>query len=326
MGFERIELRAGDAALNAHAYRDVTDSMSESVLDACRAQAVLFSLETSETGRRILSGYSTEPNEPLLRTLEQFCHEKLELNLAYEPGGLRIHRTAQGAEFVFILLPLTTETRTFGVMGLAISRDDWTEQRAFAACSQVARLVSMNLDSVLVRSKLEQDLDELNKRTRELQRQSEIDALTQVENKVSFETQARIRLNDTGNPAALIVLDLDYFKEVNDIYGHQFGDTYLQTIARAVRSSLPADALIGRIGGDEFAALIDLPSRSAQLVSGMLARLRSTVQRNVALLGKPDLGQMSIGVSLFPDHAGDYARLFALADAALYESKDLSAT
>lgn len=309
--------------LAAQDFRDIADGMSESVLDACRAHAVLFSFDTGETGRRSMLGYGASKDSNLVQALENFCLEKSEAGLAFEPGGLQVHHCANGAQFVFVLIPLSAEGQTYGAMALAISRDNWTEQRAFAACSQVARLVSMNLYSVQIRTKLEYDLAELNQRTRQLQRQSEIDSLTEVENKASFETHARMRLSENAPPAALVVIDLDFFKEVNDIYGHQFGDTYLQTIARAVCTSLPKDTLIGRIGGDEFAALIDLPLDGAEYINGLLTRLRSTVQRNVALLGKSELGQMSIGVSLYPDHAQDYSDLFALADSALYQSKDL---
>lgn len=309
--------------LAAQDYRDIADGMSDSVLDACRAHAVLFSFDTGETGRRSMLGYGAREDSNLLQSLEKFCQEKCDAGLAFEPGGLQMHHRSDGAQFVFVLIPLCAEGQTYGAMALAISRENWTEQRAFAACSQVARLVSMNLYSVQVRAKLEYDLAELNQRTRQLQRQSEIDSLTEVENKASFETRARMRLSENAAAAALVVIDLDFFKEVNDIYGHQFGDSYLQTIARAVRTSLPKGTLVGRIGGDEFAALIDLPLEGAEYISGLLTRLRSTVQRNVALLGKAELGQMSIGVSLYPDHAQKYSDLFALADSALYQSKDL---
>lgn len=303
-------------------FRDIADGMSDSVLDACRANAVLFSFETPDANRRFTFGYGAQSDAKLMQSLEDFCFKKSNAGLAYEPGGLSLHTCDSGSSFVLVLIPLRAEGHSYGAMALAISRENWAEQRAFAACSQVAHLVSMNLRSAQIRAKLEADLKVLSQHTRQLQRQSEIDSLTEVENKASFESHARSRLTDSGQPAALVVIDLDYFKEVNDVYGHQFGDTYLQTIARAVCGSLPKGTLVGRIGGDEFAALIDLPTNAQNSISDLMQGLRAAVQRDVSLLGKSELGQMSIGVSLYPEHARDYSTLFALADSALYRSKD----
>ncbi len=306
----------------AQEFRDVAASMSDSVLQACRADAVLFSFETGQSARRAILSYGLCADDALTQPLEQFCLGKHADGRAYEPGGVHLHQRQDGTEFVFVLVPLREREQTFGAMALAISRRNWAEQSVFAACAQVARLVSMNLRSALLRTQLEDDLAELNHRTRLLQRLSEIDPLTEVENKASFETHARARLTRGRAPAALLVIDLDHFKEVNDIYGHPFGDSYLKTVAQALRDSLPRRSVIGRIGGDEFAALIGLPEAGPQAIAEVLAGMRTRVQRDVAALGKTDLGQLSIGVSLFPEHGADFSDLFALADSALYQSKE----
>lgn len=303
-------------------FRTIADAMAASVLDACRAHAIVFSFETGQSGRRCVLGYRAAPHDELLAALETFSREKAGHRLAFEPGGIRLHHPTGGGEHIFVILPLDADAHGYGTLALAISRSNWSEQRAFAACAQVARLVSMNLSAAHTRSKLEHDLEMLSRRTEKLQRQSEIDPLTGLENKASFEARAAARLAQSGRAEALIVFDLDFFKEVNDIYGHLFGDSYLRTIARAIRSALPTTALVGRVGGDEFAALIALPEYGESYLKGLITRLRSTVQRNIALLGKPDLGQLSIGCAVFPEQAREFKTLFGLADSALYRSKN----
>nr|WP_239479963.1 bifunctional diguanylate cyclase/phosphodiesterase [Actibacterium sp. 188UL27-1] len=161
----------------------------------------------------------------------------------------------------------------------------------------------------------------MNRRAQRLSRKAELDALTQVENKAAFERKVRQRMADRKRPAALLALDLDYFKQVNDIYGHQFGDVYLLTLAETLRTNLPEKAIIGRTGGDEFCVLLDMPETGRNYLNTILLGLRTAIQRNVAVLGKPDLGRVSIGVSLFPQQATRYDQLLEQADIALYSSK-----
>ena len=121
---------------------------------------------------------------------------------------------------------------------------------------------------------------------------------------------------------ALAVIDVDCFKQVNDRLGHPFGDGYLIAIATALRDALGSDAVLGRIGGDEFAAL--LPSASILDHRQKLDSLRAGLHARATELGQPDLGQLSIGVceaTATPEPT--FAALYQLADIALYASKDL---
>ncbi|WP_176715583.1 bifunctional diguanylate cyclase/phosphodiesterase [Thioclava sp. SK-1] len=154
-----------------------------------------------------------------------------------------------------------------------------------------------------------------------LRRKSETDPLTRLENSASFEAKSRQRLTNDAQKYALIVLDIDHFKAINDLYGHKFGDTYLRSMAQALRTAVPDSAIIGRLGGDEFGILLELPQTSGAYLDGLIVRARAAVQRSIAILGKPDIGRVSMGVSLFPNHARDFNALFERADVALYVSK-----
>ncbi len=120
----------------------------------------------------------------------------------------------------------------------------------------------------------------------------------------------------------LSVLDVDNFKQVNDLHGHPFGDSYLKVIALALRDGAPGDALVGRLGGDEFAIYVPLsPEGAGERLSTLLFRLREKLADAVRPMGKPGLGLVSIGAALFPAHGRNYEDLYKRADIALYAAK-----
>jgi diguanylate cyclase (GGDEF)-like protein len=114
--------------------------------------------------------------------------------------------------------------------------------------------------------------------------------------------------------AALLFIDIDRFKAVNDTYGHARGDEVLRTIAQRMRQTLRADEFIGRIGGDEFAVIlpflrdIEEAERTAQRLCDVVEEMEQGVS-------------LSVGIALIPDHGESMEDLLARADAAMYEAK-----
>jgi diguanylate cyclase (GGDEF)-like protein/putative nucleotidyltransferase with HDIG domain len=143
------------------------------------------------------------------------------------------------------------------------------------------------------------------------------DSLTGLKNRRAFEEDgARLLAGDEGPAgAALCLMDIDRFKQVNDRYGHHVGDAVLERLARALDEALPGRAY--RLGGDEFVALLDV---------GEHMSLITTVQEHF-VLGLTDLADLtepvtiSAGIALYPDHADDLHTLRKRADMALYRSK-----
>ena len=127
----------------------------------------------------------------------------------------------------------------------------------------------------------------------------------------------------SSKSGALMILDLDNFKLVNDIYGHDMGDRVLQAFSEIVKNSTRADDVVSRIGGDEFLAffcnLTDEPS-----IAALTKRLNEAlVQKSKELMGNDfdiPIG-ISTGVALAPEHSSDYACLFQYADSSLYKVK-----
>ena len=147
------------------------------------------------------------------------------------------------------------------------------------------------------------------------------DGLTGLPNKRAV-TDALNRMfaqaSTTGAPLALMILDLDHFKQVNDQRGHAVGDQLLANVGAVLRRALRAQDFAGRSGGEEFAIL--LPHTRIPAALGIAERVRTTIAE-ISLPGTDVALTVSIGVAVFPDHASTPDRLERLADAALYIAK-----
>jgi diguanylate cyclase (GGDEF)-like protein/PAS domain S-box-containing protein len=125
----------------------------------------------------------------------------------------------------------------------------------------------------------------------------------------------------SGEGGALLFLDLDNFKEVNDRLGHKAGDELLRAVARAVRARLREVDLLGRLGGDEF-GVAAWPAQAGQAVA-MAERVLAAVRDQVVLLeGRPVRLTASCGVALFPQHGLSEDELLAAADLSMYAAKE----
>ncbi len=144
------------------------------------------------------------------------------------------------------------------------------------------------------------------------------DALTGLPNRRTIMADAERLAGNTGD-RSVAMLDVDYFKQVNDKYGHQTGDVVLKSVAHRLIAALPEGADIGRIGGEEF--LILLPDHGASSAERTAERLRQTV-RNVAI--ETDAGDVNVSVSIGVASATKTATrdtLMSIADTALREAK-----
>jgi len=147
------------------------------------------------------------------------------------------------------------------------------------------------------------------------------DPLTGLANRASFNLRLEREMKlaaATGRKLAVLCLDLDRFKEVNDLFGHQAGDSLLVTVARTVSGLLDENQLMARLGGDEFAVLMpcDHAVSAGRLAEAMLEALRGE-SREVA---GPTIAT-SIGIALYPDNADERTLLLSYADTALYRAK-----
>ncbi len=148
------------------------------------------------------------------------------------------------------------------------------------------------------------------------------DTLTEIPNRYHFREclERQFECYDPRLGFALHWIDLDYFKEMNDRYGHQVGDELLKSVAGRLKSSLRAGDVVGRLGGDEF-AILQVGVDREELADNLARRLIQNIRRPHDILGHRLHMDVSIGVALAPLHGQDPEQLFASADTALYRAK-----
>lgn len=148
------------------------------------------------------------------------------------------------------------------------------------------------------------------------------DALTGISNRREFEERFGLELERSvrsGSPMGLVVLDLDWFKEVNDRFGHAAGDRALKTVAMVLEEATRRIDMVARLGGEEFAVVA--PDAGEEETYRLAERLRREVQRAFADHARPLT--TSCGVATFPASGGTAGDLMRAADRALYAAKDL---
>ena len=158
----------------------------------------------------------------------------------------------------------------------------------------------------------------------ELQHTADHDALTGFLNKSACQRRVEdylLQMMMTSYcSAALMIVDADGFKAINDNFGHLFGDAVLNDMALAIKNNFRQGDILGRIGGDEFLVLVkDAPSRD--MVVERAKALLKILDRNYKNNDESLPFSVSIGISFYPEHGKTYAELFKHADRALYEAK-----
>jgi diguanylate cyclase (GGDEF)-like protein len=155
--------------------------------------------------------------------------------------------------------------------------------------------------------------------SRRLRHQALHDALTGLPNRTHLHRRANRQLRRDA-PAAMLLIDLDRFKEVNDTLGHDYGDALLVEVAERLSGALRRDDTLARFGGDEFAVLVaGAPDRAA--VIELAGRLQEALRRPFALRGVAVELEASIGVAFYPEHGRTAGRLLQRADVAMYDAK-----
>lgn len=159
---------------------------------------------------------------------------------------------------------------------------------------------------------------------RNLIRMADHDALTDLYNRRRFQAEFERVLEHAHryqHSGALLYFDLDHFKYINDLSGHQTGDALLRLVSERLRTIVRATDVLARLGGDEFALL--LPEAGAESAMTTATKLQETLQRlEMPVRGRTHRVSASIGITLFPDHGIDTRDLMSNADLAMYHAKE----
>jgi diguanylate cyclase (GGDEF)-like protein len=198
---------------------------------------------------------------------------------------------------------------TLGTLYTALDAEQQTNIEETEALRTAARLAALAVDTRRLYS--------------DLVRRSEFDLLTDIHNRFSLDRQLDACITAAQGSETcfgLIYIDLDEFKQVNDVYGHRVGDLYLQEVAMRMKRQLRSGDMLARLGGDEFAALLPLVCNRTQ-VEEIALRLERSFDDPFAVEGYLLHGSASVGVSMFPDDGVTKDSLLSAADAAMYVTK-----
>lgn len=163
---------------------------------------------------------------------------------------------------------------------------------------------------------------ELVKQADTLQHQALHDGLTGLPNRSLLQDrlqQAMHVAERTRQSLALVLMDLDHFKEINDALGHAIGDILLQQVGARLQKTARGSDTVARLGGDEFALV--LLASTEEDIKNVTALIVNAMQEPFMIEGQSFRVGASIGISLFPEHASDFDTLLRKADVAMYESK-----
>src|SRR5690606_14389665 len=172
-----------------------------------------------------------------------------------------------------------------------------------------------------------QDIEERKRVEQRIRNLARIDPLTKLANRMQFQhllQQAIARAKKSHQYVALLYLDVDRFKDINDTFGNAAGDSSLETFSRRIQAELDESAIAGRLAGDEFAVLVTSSTHVSEFldeVGRLASRLLRTAGRPFEVRGEEIFITTSIGIAVYPRDADNVIDLIRNADAALYQAK-----
>ncbi|ENI4126673.1 diguanylate cyclase [Vibrio fluvialis] len=198
----------------------------------------------------------------------------------------------------------------------------------FVALAQFFNQMKESLQSSIVtREQLQQEVSrqtaKLEQQKEQLRFLSEKDPLTGMLNRRAFKEHlhdAIVHANRTEVKLAILFIDLDKFKEINDTKGHDAGDEVLMNFAARLEQNIRESDFCGRLGGDEFVVCLNL-IKDFEGIGAKADRLIERLSQPISINEEPIAVGVSIGISLYPDQSQDMATLLSLADEAMYKAK-----
>lgn len=190
--------------------------------------------------------------------------------------------------------------------------------------ARIAELDSLGSDFNALLGEMEAWQSHLQSENESLAHQANHDSLTGLPNRAYFEGRLIRALRSAAKAkeqVAVLYLDSDRFKEINDSFGHAAGDAVLVAVAERVRAQLREDDLVARMGGDEFAILL-APLHKVEDAQRIADKIIASMDQPIPVPGNTQvLTSLSIGIALYPDHGTTPGSLLNAADAAMYQAK-----
>ncbi len=241
--------------------------------------------------------------------------------LAEHPEGITVTRCeperhsvleplrALGAEF-FWVWPVLSQQRVAAVLAVGYRGTPLVPAEVAGFGTQCAQRLGVRLSNSV--------------RDEQLYRQAHFDALTALPNRLLFRDRLSQELATAAEGmqrGALMYVDLDHFKKINDTLGHSAGDQLLVIVAQRLRSCVKDGDTVARLGGDEFTVILRNVG-SAEATQQVAERIIETLRQPVHISGRDHYVRASIGITLFPDDGTGIDELMRNADLAMYQAKE----
>ncbi len=212
------------------------------------------------------------------------------------------------------------ECATIPILIVTALHDDASVDKAFVAGA--TDYISKPINYAVLRRRIDHMLQvySAEKRVHQL---AYVDSLTGRPNRTRFNEHMEALLADTARndkQFALLFLDLDNFKLVNDTLGHEAGDLLLKYVAERLSGCVRKGDLVARFGGDEFCIVLD-GVRTYEMVRAIAEKIHEHLKRPFVFLGREMLLSISIGIAVYPEHGRDAVALLKAADMAMYNAK-----
>ncbi|CAD6560837.1 Diguanylate cyclase DgcN [Paraburkholderia hiiakae] len=221
-----------------------------------------------------------------------------------------------------VVRSIVAPLRALADVAHAVRRERAFDRRVEPAA--IAELNQLGDDFNALLDEFEDWHNNLRNENASLEHKATHDALTGLPNRLQFEARLKRALGEamvTEQRVAVLYLDCDRFKEINDCFGHDAGDAVLIAIAARLRTQLREVDLVARLGGDEFAVML-APMRELASAARIAEDILSGMTLSITLAdGRTVATMLSIGIALYPDHARDANGLLRAADAAMYRAK-----
>lgn len=258
----------------------------------------------------------------VFRIKKAFLAEKLD-EIPYFEKLIEANDAQSFISIPLLLVGLTSGEQPLGVINVTQKEGNQLfTVRDLEVLTYIANTASIAIHNQINRAKLERAYVESKTQAAALEYQAKHDALTGLPNRLMLRDHLQKTILEGKNeskPFALLLLDLDQFKEINDTLGHHNGDILLQKIGNILRERLKATDLLVRLGGDEFAIL--LTGQETEEAIATAVKILEVIKKPLQLEGHWLEISASLGLTIFPEHGEDVNLLIQRADVAMYLAK-----
>jgi diguanylate cyclase (GGDEF)-like protein len=318
-------LRLAQALADVSSADQVAQKLAEAVPDVISGHAAVVLLWDEAEGTLVVRGHSGWPDdvEQWLGKVEvESARNTAVANLVRDPVPGFVRTKEIGDELLRALasvlnveavatVPIMHHGELLGLVVAGFLEEEIPQQRA-AVLERMVGVADLSATALLNARLL-----------RRVRDQALHDSLTGLANRALFEERVSTSLARAGRDGlrpALLFIDLDHFKRINDSLGHEHGDVVLRSVADRLNGIVRAGDELARVGGDEFALLLHDVDRPRAL--DLAERVRESISTPVRLDGEAVVVSASVGLSVFPDDGTSYDELLRHADYAMYDAKD----